>query len=315
MGNDPNLHPANKEPFAETPGLPPYEPQASGSGPVHGDYGPPPEILPPGAEYAPPPPRKRRPAWSIAPATYALIGINCAVFIAMVLAGVSPLNPDPEQLLQHWGANNAGSVLCLGEWWRIVTAMFVHVGILHLATNMWCLWNLGLLAEPLMGSLGVLAVYLLTGAAGNLLSTGRWFYGYYNDWLRFHDVHVFPAGAGASGAVFGIAGALIILLKSRRLPVPVQEVQRLRRSVIYFAVINLVIGGGISFGTDVIGKGIHIDNYAHLGGVACGLLFAMPMVPKLGAPRTLFDRRLQISVIMTVVLLVLFGFYLAQLPK
>ncbi len=71
----------------------------------------------------------------------------------------------------HWGANNAGNVLLDGEWWRIVTAMFVHVGILHLATNMWCLWNLGLLAEPLMGSLGVLAVYILTGAAGNLLST------------------------------------------------------------------------------------------------------------------------------------------------
>ena len=63
-----------------------------------------------------------------------------------------------------------------GEWWRIVTAMFVHVGILHLATNMWCLWNLGLLAEPLMGSFGVMAVYILTGAAGNLLSTFvNWF--------------------------------------------------------------------------------------------------------------------------------------------
>jgi len=298
------------------PNLPPYGPPSPGPGPARADYGAAPEILPPGTEYTPPPtPRRRRPAWTIAPATYVLIGINCAVFIAMLLARVSPLNPDPDQLLQHWGANNAGAVLCLGEWWRIVTAMFVHVGILHLATNMWCLWNLGLLAEPLMGSWGVLAVYLLTGAAGNLLSTGRWFYAYYNDWLRYHDIHVFPAGAGASGAVFGIAGALIILLKSRRLPVPVQEVQRLRRSVIYFAVINLVIGGGISFGTDVIGKGIHIDNMAHLGGVACGLIFAMPMVPRLGAPRTLFDRRLQIAVMMTVTILVLFGFYLAQLPK
>ena len=88
--------------------------------------------------------------------------------------------------------------------------MFVHVGILHLATNMWCLWNLGLLAEPLMGSSGVLAVYLLTGAAGNLLST-------LVNWVwPIHDAGgiVFPAGAGASGAVFGIAGALIILLKS-----------------------------------------------------------------------------------------------------
>jgi rhomboid protease GluP len=134
-------------------------------------------------------------------------------------------------------------------------------------------------------------------------------------WLSYHQQGIFPAGAGASGAVFGIAGALIILLKSQRLPVPVQEVKRLRRSVIYFAVINLVIGGGISIGTDVIGRGIHIDNYAHLGGVGCGLLFALPMVPRLGAPRALFERRLRIAVIMTFTLLVLFGFYIAKLAK
>lgn len=243
----------------------------------------------------------------MAPATYLLLGINCAVFLLMTLSKINPVNPDTDQLMQ-WGANNAYSVLYLGEWWRIVTAMFVHVGILHLATNMWCLWNLGLLAEPLMGSFGVISVYVLTGAAGNLLST-------LTSWLKYHNLGAFPAGAGASGAVFGIAGALIILLKSQRLPVPAEEVKRLRRSVIYFAVINLVIGGGISIGTDVIGRGIHIDNMAHLGGVGCGLLFALPMVPRLGAPRTVFDRRLRFAVGMTATLLVLFGFYLAQLPK
>lgn len=291
MGNDPNL--------------PPYAAPSYGDGPRRGD-GAPPEILPPGTQYVPPSPqRKRRPGWTIAPATYILIGINCAVFLMMIFRGVSAISPDTDQLLR-WGANNGFDVLSLGQWWRIITAMFVHVGILHLATNMWCLWNLGLLAEPLMGSFGVFAVYLLTGASGNLLSTLM-------SLIDFHKVGAFPTGAGASGAVFGIAGALIILLKSRRLPVPVEEVKRLRRSVIYFAVINLVIGGGISFGTDVLGKGIHIDNYAHLGGVGCGLLFALPMVPRLGAPRTLFDRRLRIAVGMTVTLLVLFAFFLSSL--
>ncbi len=105
-----------------------------------------------------------------APATYLLVAINCLVFLAMVAHHVSAISPTADQLMD-WGADNAGSVLIRGEWWRIVTAMFVHVGIIHLATNMWCLWNLGLLAEPLMGSAGVLAVYILTGAAGNLLST------------------------------------------------------------------------------------------------------------------------------------------------
>lgn len=297
------------------PNLPPYGPSSQGMGLGRGDSGAPPEILPPGNEVTPQPPaRRRRPAWSIAPATYVLIGINCAVFIAMVLKGGSLMNPSPEDLLHRWGANSAGYVLELHEWWRIITAMFVHAGIIHLATNMWCLWNLGLLAEPLMGSFGVIVTYLLTGAAGNLLST------FWNWWPLYHelgnpDPNLFPPGVGASGAVFGIAGALIILLKSQRLPVPPQEVKRLRKSVIYFAVINLVIGGGINIGTNVIGSGIHVDNMAHLGGVACGLIFAMPMVPRLGAPRTLFERRLRIAVIMTITILVLFGFYLAQLPK
>jgi rhomboid protease GluP len=254
--------------------------------------------------------RRSRPSWATAPATYLLVGINCAVFVAMVANGVSAGTPTVPQLMQ-WGANNAGSVLINGEWWRIVTAMFVHVGILHLATNMWCLWNLGLLAEPLMGSAGVLAVYVLTGAAGNLLSTMV-------NWVwPIHDSvggTFFPAGAGASGAVFGIAGALIVLLKSNQLPVPPMELKRLRKSVIYFAVLNLVLGLSINVGTHVIGSGLNIDNMAHLGGFSCGLLFAAPMVPRLGSPRTVFHTRLRVAVGMVMGLLVLFGFFLAQLP-
>ena len=273
---------------------------------------PQPEILPPDNGYLPPPPppvRRQRPSWAMAPATYLLVGINCAVFLAMVARGVSAGSPTVEQLMQ-WGANNAGNVLLGGEWWRIVTAMFVHVGILHLATNMWCLWNLALLAEPLMGSVGVIAVYILTGAAGNLLST-------LVNWILYHNAPggpVFPAGAGASGAVFGIAGALIVLLKSSRLPVPPSELKKLRKSVIYFAVLNLVLGLSISGGNMFLHSGLNIDNMAHVGGFACGLLFAVPMVPRIGSPREIFVRRLQVAIVMVVGLLVLFGFYLAQLP-
>jgi rhomboid protease GluP len=199
-------------------------------------------------------------------------------------------------------------VLVYGEWWRIVTAMFVHVGIIHLATNMWCLWNLGLLAEPLMSSAGLISVYILTGAAGNLLST------FYN-WVRpLHDASgapFFQAGAGASGAVFGIAAALIVLLKSNRLPVPPLELKKLRRSVIYFAAINLIIGLSVNFGSGF--TGVEIDNSAHIGGFTCGLLFAAPMVPRIGSPRSDFQMRLRLTVVLVVLLLVLFGFYVAHL--
>ena len=282
-----------------------------------------PEFLRPEPGFNPPPQpvRRPRPSWAYAPATYALVAINCMVFLVMTVRGVSLWSPTTKQLM-HWGADNAGSVLQYGEWWRIVSAMFVHVGIIHLATNMWCLWNLGLLAEPLMGSAGLLAVYILTGAAGNLLSTLYNWSMNYPEWTKIHGtaavaqiLEIFPAGAGASGAVFGIAGALIILLKSHRLPVPPVELNKLRQSVIYFAAINLLIGFTISLGVVSRHTGVSIDNSAHLGGVLCGLLFAAPMVPRIGAPREVFHFRLRAAIGMVVGILVLFGFYLVKLSR
>ncbi len=214
----------------------------------------------------------------MAPATYLLVGINCAVFLLMSFSGVSTTSPTALQLLQ-WGADNGGLVLQYGEWWRLVTATFVHVGIIHLATNMWCLWNLGLLGEPMLGPIGTVAVYLLTGVAGNLLSVAV------NPDLPggAHSV----VGAGASGAVFGIAGVLIVLLKSKLLPVPELELKRLRKSVIYFAVLNFILGAS----TLLVPSLIRIDNMAHLGGFLSGLALGVPLVPRIGAAKATFTRR------------------------
>jgi rhomboid protease GluP len=268
----------------------------------------PPEILPPeGSDSAAqqeelravrqrlPGPRAGLRSWAYAPATYLLVGINCAVFLGMILTGVSFVNPSVDELMR-WGANNASAVLGDGQWIRIVTAMFVHVGIIHLASNMWCLWNLGLLGEPLIGPFGVLAAYILSGAAGNLLSIGV------NSYLHQDSV-----GAGASGAVFGISGVLIVLLKSPRLPIPPKELAGLRRYVIYFAAINFVIG----FGSLAVGSIVRIDNMAHLGGFLGGILFALPLVPLLGSPKPLFLLRRRIAVWMLSGVLVFFGFYLS----
>ncbi len=136
--------------------------------------------------------RARRLEFFGAPGTYLLVGINCAVFLWMVLHGVSVQSPTPNDLVR-FGANNAGLVLNHGEWYRLLTATFVHVGWIHLATNMWCLWNLGMLGEPLLGPFGLVAVYLLTGVAGNLLSTA----------VNLIARNYGSVGAGASGAVFG----------------------------------------------------------------------------------------------------------------
>lgn len=233
---------------------------------------------PPGKQYVPPQARRRVPGWAFAPATYTLVGINCAVYLAMVLSGVSFWSPNIPQLL-HWGANNGTAVLVYGQWWRLITAMFVHVGIIHIATNMWCLWNLGLLAEPLMGPMGLAAAYLLTGFAGNLLSVAV------NPGVAGGPQAV--VGAGASGAVFGLAGVLIVLLKSPLLPLPKVELKRLRRSVIYFALLNL----GIGLYTAIGPSPIRIDNMAHLGGFLSGLALGLPLIPKLGSAKPEFERR------------------------
>ena len=280
-------HPAFRSGSVEPEILPP---DRRPDGPTTGWY-PPPE-----QQYVPPQPRtRRRPGWAFAPATYTLVGINCAVYLGMVLTGVSFWEPTIGQLL-HWGANNGTRVLQYGQWWRLISAMFVHVGIIHIATNMWCLWNLGLLAEPLMGPFGVFAAYILTGFAGNLLSVAV------NPGVPGGPGSV--VGAGASGAVFGLAGVLIVLLKSPLLPLPKMELKRLRRSVIYFALLNL----GIGLYTAIGPSPIRIDNMAHLGGFLSGLALGVPLVPKIGAAKPLFERRRMLGVGGMAFMLVLLAF-------
>ena len=232
-----------------------------------------------------------------APGTYALVAINCAVFLWMLLHGVPANSPTPGQLV-HFGANVPVLVLH-GEWYRLLTATFVHVGIIHLATNMWCLWNLGLLGEPLLGPLGLVAVYVLTGIAGNLLSLGL------NVFLR----NYISVGAGASGAVFGIAGILIVLLSNHKLPIPIYELKRLRRSVIQFAALNLIIG----LGTAVVPVGIRIDNSAHLGGFLSGLALGVPLVPRMTSGRTRYLKRQKLTFVLAAFLLSLFGYFITKL--
>jgi rhomboid protease GluP len=251
-------------------------------------------------EILPPPPRTRPRGRNLfaAPATYVLVGINCAVFLWMLLNGVSATNPSIPQLI-HYGATNPDLILG-GQWWRLFTATFVHVGLIHIGTNMWCLWNLGLLGEPLLGPLGLTAVYLLTGIAGNLLSLA------YNVIFR----HPESVGAGASGAVFGIAGILIVLLSNHKLPIPWSELKRLRRSVIQFAGLNLVIGIAANFTSF-----INIDNFAHLGGFLCGLALGVPLVPRMTSGRTRYLSRQKITFAGFTFLLILFGYFIATLSK
>jgi rhomboid protease GluP len=178
-----------------------------------------------------------------ATATIVLLAINLAIFIIMVASGVSWISPQTDQVLR-WGADY-GPYTLSGQYWRLITSMFLHFGIIHIFGNMWCLWSLGELAEKLIDSVSLLGLYLVTGIGASLLS------------LSWDPMRV---SAGASGAIFGIAGALISVLYFGNLGLQPASVRKLLGYVIRFAFLNLLFGL----------QG-HIDNMAHLGGLVTGL--------------------------------------------
>ncbi len=271
-----------------------------------------PEILPPGAVPVggepvqprgwyppPPPPQVRKPRhWASAPATYTLVGINVAVYLFTLWQSHTWVEPHFQDAISQGLLCNGGAVLQWGQWWRVVSSIFVHFGWFHIGCNMWCLWNLGLLGEPLLGEFGMVLAFLLTGIAGNLLS------------IAVHPALPLQGGvvsAGASGAVFGIAGVLLMLLRSPLLPIPQFELKKLRRSVWYFALLNFVFDGGLTLVHTRVQGVPQIDNMAHLGGFLSGILVGLPLLPRIGAQRSSFVRRRAISFAVMAFLLLLFA--------
>lgn len=183
------------------------------------------------------------------PATTALTAINVAVFLGMLLTGGGIMGFSGQQLVQ-WGGN-FGPLTIGGQYWRLVTTGFVHANLLHIAGNIWCLWYLGQLSEKLFGRWQTVCIYLLTGVGGALLSIA-------------HDASRLEVGA--SGAVFGIAGALLVGIKFGNLSISASAKKSLISSMIFFIILNFSFG----FGGNV-------DNMCHLGGFVTGLLVGLPM--------------------------------------
>jgi rhomboid protease GluP len=182
------------------------------------------------------------------PVTAALVAINVGVFVAMVFTGSSIMNPGNDVV--RWGANS-GELTLGGEYWRLVTAAFVHIGIIHIAFNMWCLLSLGRLSERLFGRWQTAVIYILTGIGGNLLS------------LAYAPTRV---SAGASGAIFGIAGAILAGVKFGNLSITSGEKRAIFSSVVFFA--------GFSF---FLGMRGGVDNMCHFGGFLSGLIIGLPL--------------------------------------
>ncbi len=192
------------------------------------------------------------------PVTTAILALNILVFAAMVFTGVSPMEPRNPQLLK-WGAD-FGPFTLGGQPWRVLTSTYVHVGLWHLAVNMWGLWQLGRLAERIFGKWAYALVYTATGIAASLTS------------LWWSPMRI---SAGASGALFGIVGALISALYLGKLPFPKPAVQRILKNLVIVVVVNLLFGASAGF----------IDNSAHIGGLIAGLGIGAVLAPHLNQPR------------------------------
>ena len=205
--------------------------------------------------------------------TQVFFAINLIVFAAMALDGIA-INPTSLQLI-HWGAN-FGPYTLGGQEWRLLTCTFLHGGLLHIFFNMWCLWDLGAMCEGLYGHWTFAAVYLISGIGGSLASV----------WWRPGGVSV-----GASGAIFGLVGALIASHYLGEFSAPMFAVRARLRSVLVFAGYSLIFGA-------MSGR---TDNAAHIGGLVAGLVFGA-LIARVAPDR---DPSRRIAVILCVGLIVL----------
>ena len=176
--------------------------------------------------------------------TVTFIALNALVYVAMGLSGVSWTEPSIAHAVQ-WGAD-FGPLTVSGEWWRALTSTFVHFGIIHIALNMWCLWSLGSSLELFMGRKAFAVIYLLSGLLASLTSIA------WNPWR---------VSAGASGAIFGVAGAFVSYLYFKKAPLDRNQVRQKLKSLLVFIGYNLMYGAAGN-----------VDNSAHLGGLVAGLI-------------------------------------------
>jgi rhomboid protease GluP len=212
--------------------------------------------------------------------TYALIGLNILVF------AIRLLSPELNYQAFIWGANSAERIWGDGQYWRLLTAMFLHASIyasregglvlgnlLHIVFNMYMLHQAGTFVEQMFGRRRFVAIYLLGGLSASLLSAAFGTEG----------------SVGASGAVAAtLAAEFMFFYRHRQLLG--ESGRQVRASLIQLAIFNLALGA-LSW----LGGPLRIDNWGHLGGMLAGLVLAWlagaQFIPTLRGP----ERRLLIA--------------------
>lgn len=186
--------------------------------------------------------------------TYALVAVNIAVLLVMMKKGIVFFFADPDMAIDF--GTNYGPLTMSGQWWRLVSACFIHFGILHLVFSMIVLHNVGRLVEKLYGSVHFLLLYTIAGLSGGVLS------------LLWHPTF---NSAGASGAIFGIFGGLLAYMMMGSNGVPQTIMQEHRSSIFAFVGYSLYKGltrSGIDLAANIGGL---------IGGLVMGYLLMRPL--------------------------------------
>jgi rhomboid protease GluP len=208
-----------------------------------------------------------------------LININILIWIAMIATGVNWFLPDNGSLIK-WGANFRPATLD-GEWWRLITNTFLHIGIFHLLMNMYALLYIGLLLEPRLGRIKFVAAYFLAGITASVAS------------LWWHDLTI---SAGASGAIFGMYGIFLAMLTTNLIEKTARKA--LLISIGVFVLYNLA--NGMKAG---------IDNAAHIGGLIAGICMGYAFFPSVKNPTKVNLKYSAIGIVTVLVLTTSFILY------
>jgi len=215
--------------------------------------------------------------------TYGLMAINVIVFMLMVINGAGIFEADAITHIK-WGSNYSPLTLS-GDWWRLVTCIFIHFGIIHLALNMYGLYVLGVFLEPMLGKVKFILAYLCTGVFASIASL----------WWHSEGIN----SAGASGAIFGMFGVFLALLLTNLIPKQIRT--GLLRSIGIVIAINLIYG---------MRSGV--DNAAHIGGLLSGIVIGFLFYPLL--KNNLKGIKNQFSLAAIVGVTVLFGWLYLNSP-
>lgn len=221
-------------------------------------------------------------AW-VTPLIAALIVI---AFVGELAMGVPLVGPTAAQLLAVGG--NFGPLFVEGQWWRPLSSIFVHAGILHIAFNLWAFWNAGVLTERIFGNAAFLVLYFLGGFGGALASL---------------VAHPFTVSVGASGAVFGVYGALLAFAALHRGVFPPTFLTQQRNSILGFLGYNIVFGLAQH----------NTDMAAHAGGFVIGMAAGAVLGRDVLRPREHVVRRLASAVGLTALLLITAGVVRARI--